>query len=87
VGCKMEDLILDYSVYFFEKKDMMLPWPGLLPPPPPAAPFFPVGLEVTVEESLAFLGAGSSSEKDSQTASSRVTVVVFVSSAPWTQNG
>jgi hypothetical protein len=53
--------------HFFPKKDMMLPCPGL------AAPFF-APLVAGAGVGLAFFGAGSSSEKDSHAASSRVTV-------------
>lgn len=59
-----------YNAYFFPKKDMMFPCPGF-------APFFAVVLfvEAIGADTLAFLGAGSSSEKDSHAASSRVTVM------------
>jgi hypothetical protein len=53
--------------HFFPKKDMMLPCPGL------AAPFF-APLVAGAGVGLAFFAAGSSSEKDSQAASSLVTV-------------
>lgn len=51
---------------FFPKKDMMFPCPGL--PPPFLAVDFAAGAI------LGFLGAGSSSEKDSHAGSSRVTI-------------
>jgi len=53
--------------YFLPKKDMMLPCPGLA-----AAPFF-APLAAVAGVGLAFLRAGSSSEKDSHAASSLVT--------------
>lgn len=47
----------------------MFPWPGLL------APFFVVDFALDAAGAIfGFLGGGSSSEKDSQAASSRVTV-------------
>lgn len=55
------------SDHFLEKKDIMLPWPAF-------TPFLPAdGLLVDGAWTLGFLGAGSSSEKDSQAASSLVT--------------
>jgi hypothetical protein len=56
------------SSYFLPKNDMMLPCPGL------AAPFLAAPLAAGAGVGLAFFGAGSSSEKDSHAASSRVTV-------------
>lgn len=54
--------------YFFPKKDMILPWPFFV------APFLSLDVLAAVGAwTLAFFGAGSSSEKDSQTASSLVT--------------
>jgi hypothetical protein len=57
--------------HFFEKKDIILPFPGFPPP------FFPTaagaGLLV-LAIGLAFFGGGSSSENDSQAASSFVTI-------------
>jgi hypothetical protein len=53
--------------HFFPKNDIMFPWPGL-------PPFFAAGLFVDAAGAiLGFFGAGSSSEKDSQAASSFVT--------------
>lgn len=65
-------LYMDMVGYLFEKNDMMLPCPGLPPP------FLAAGLLLPVVEVLAFFGAGSSSEKDSQAASSRVTVMCLL---------
>ena len=56
------------SSHFLPKNDMILPCPGL------AAPFLAALLVAGAGVGLAFFGAGSSSEKDSQAASSRVTV-------------
>jgi hypothetical protein len=56
------------SSHFFEKKDMMFPCPGL------AADFLPFAV-VAEGNVLAFFACGSSSEKDSQTASSLVTYI------------
>jgi hypothetical protein len=55
-------------LYFFPKNDMIFPWPAL------AAGFF--ALDAVVEDCTFGLGGatGSSSEKDSQTGSSFVTV-------------
>jgi hypothetical protein len=53
--------------YFLEKNDMMFPCPF------GAAAFLPFAV-VGATETFAFLTTGSSSEKDSQAASSRVTV-------------
>jgi len=54
-----------HSSHFLEKKDMMFPWPlGA------AFLFFAAG---GATATLTFLGSGSSSEKDSQPGSSRVT--------------
>lgn len=54
--------------HFLPKKDMMLPCPGL-------AVLFFAPLAAGAGVGLAFFGAGSSSEKDSQAASSLVTRV------------
>ena len=50
--------------YFFPKNDMMLPWP-------PGLPVLPLA---TFTAGFFLGGAGSSSENDSQVASSRVTI-------------
>lgn len=75
----LADAEMHYGVYlhcsvgedhgFLPKKDMMLPCPGF------AAPFFAFPLAAGAGVGLAFFGAGSSSENDSQAASSRVTAV------------
>lgn len=57
--------------HFFEKKLMMFPCPVFAPAPFFAGPLVPIGF---AEDAIfGFLGAGSSSEKDSQPGSSRVT--------------
>ena len=57
------------SSYFFPKKDMILPWPGL----PPA--FLPFAIDdAAVDAGVLSLEAGSSSEKDSHAGSSFVTM-------------
>ena len=68
VGVYLHYIALAEYAHFLPKKDMMLPCPGL------AAPFF-APLAAGAGVGLAFLGAGSSSEKDSHAASSLVTRV------------
>lgn len=71
-------------VHFFPKKFMMLPCPafGPAPPPPPFLPPLP-DEAVAVDDVgsctlLVGWGGGSSSEKDSQVGSSRVTIAKFL---------
>ena len=68
--------------YFFPKKDMILPCPDL----PPTFLALPVADDVPLEAGVLACGAGagSSSEKDSQVASSLVTVKRRISTNGWT---
>lgn len=66
---------LNHCTHFLEKKDMMFPCPF--------GAAFLVFAVVGATDTFAFLGAGSSSEKDSQAASSRVTTVLVSTRSCW----
>lgn len=66
-GSLAEHILHHQDYHAFLKKLAMLPWP--LPPA-----FLPFAVLAAFGAGLAFLSCGSSSEKDSQTASSFVTV-------------
>lgn len=68
VGVYLHYIVFAANAHFLPKNDMMLPCPGL------AAPFL-APLAAGAGVGFAFLGAGSSSEKDSHAASSLVTAV------------